>query len=218
MQGINVPYLSPTGHVAIANLRTCHKLNIPTLRLYQPPTGYTCQTYGIQAMNQVYLPDAGTGCYQPPSLYPADIRYTGNEPGIPTRCWNRLSKIDAGDHGTTHRKGDDDTETSHDRLQVIWRRRKHQQQQQQQQQQRRLPPHKHIASIHLLTTSWFDKKEFKIGVLANIINNNSNTPQNNNNNKQTNKKEKQKRTNKQTKKRTTIAAAAAAAAATTTNK
>ena len=61
MQGRNLLYLPPTGYAAIANGRTCHKQNIPTLRLYQPP-----------------------------SLYPADIRYTGNQPGTPTRCWNRL--------------------------------------------------------------------------------------------------------------------------------
>ena len=87
-------------------------------------------------------------------VYLSDTRYTGNKPGIPTTCWTRVSTTGASDQ-TAHRKGDDDTETSHDLLQVILKKKEY---------------HRtiHVALIHLLTTNWFRKK-FKIVVLTTII-------------------------------------------------
>ena len=114
--------------------------------MYLPPTDLTYHMM-IPDINWVYL---------------SDTRYTGNKSGIPTRYWTRVSTIGASDQ-TTHRKGDDDTETSHDLLQVILKKKE-----EEKKTYRRLPSHKNIALIHLLTTTWFRKK-FKIGVRITVI-------------------------------------------------
>ena len=87
----------------------------------------------------------------------SDTRYTANKPGIPTRYWTPVSTIGASDQ-TTHRKGDDDTETSHDFLQVILKKKE-----EEKKRKLRLPSHKNISLIYLLTANWFRKK-FKIVV------------------------------------------------------
>ena len=52
-----------------------------SISVYLSLTEYTYHTV-ISATNWVYL---------------SDTRYTGNQPGIPTRCLNRVSTIGAGD-------------------------------------------------------------------------------------------------------------------------
>ena len=116
-----------------------------------PATNWVC-SYS----NSVYLPPAELTYHTIISatiwVYLSDTRYTGNQPGIPTPA-STVGAIDQ----TTHRKGDDDTETSHDLLQVILRKKE------EKKRKHRLPSHKNIALIHLLTTNWFRKK-FKIVV------------------------------------------------------
>ena len=126
-----------------------------------PATNWIC-SYS----NSVYLPSTELTYHTiiPDTnwVYLSDTRYTGNKPGIPTRYWTRVSTVGANDQ-TTHRKGDDDTKTSHDLLQVILRKKE-----EEKKRKRRLPSHKNIALIHLLTINWFRKK-FKIVVLTTII-------------------------------------------------
>ena len=121
-------------------------------KLAIPATNWVC-SYS----NSVYLPSTEltyhTIILDTSWVYLSDTRYTGNQPGIPTPA----STVGASDQ-TTHRKGDDDTETSHDLLQVILKRKE-----EEKKRKCRLPSHKNIALIHLLTTNWFRKK-FKIVV------------------------------------------------------
>jgi len=116
-----------------------------------PATNWVC-SYS----NSVYLPSTEltyhTIILDTSWVYLSDTRYTGKKMGIPTRCWTRVSTTGASDQ-TTHRKGDDDTETSHDLLQLILRKKEEY--------------HRthNFALIHLLTTKWFHKK-FEIVVVT----------------------------------------------------
>ena len=124
-----------------------------------PATNWVC-SYS----NSVYLPSTELTYHTiiPDTNCQVSVtRYTGNKPGIPTRCWTRVSTTGASDQ-TAHRKGDDDTETSHDLLQVILRKKE------EKKRKHGLPSHKNIDLIRLLTNNWFRKK-FKIVVRTTII-------------------------------------------------
>ena len=116
-----------------------------------PATNWVC-SYS----NSVYLPSTEltyhTIILDTSWVYLSDTRYTGKKLGIPTRCWTRVSSTGASDQ-TTHRKGDDDTETSHDLLQLILRKKEEY--------------HRthNFALIHLLKTKWFHMK-FEIVVVT----------------------------------------------------